>query len=593
MVNTRNASLTPLITLESLQEQLPQLQQTISTVLTNQSVVNTEIQTLKDGEGTSNGRGSQTHNTQYGRMSKIEFPKFHGEDVKGWVYRCKQFFKIDGIEEERKKYGDRTPWEMYEGEVVKRFGAIYEDPIVDLKNLKQEGSVQQYQEAFESLLNRVELNEAYAVSLVIGGLKKEVSMPIRMFKITNLIDVYAMVKMQEATNAVLKPRYNSSLLPTPKFASNSVNKPVIAPFNSTNMNEVNQNVSKTGGNRPYRLTHKELEEKGQKNQCFYCDQKYSTGHKCSRKLYSLEVVVEPWLANLGDIQCNFKNLTMKFEYNARRMVLRGTKNSTVHWMQGRNASKSGQIRQAELASMVLCVYPVSLWKMDETVSVAKEVDKVLANFEKVFEVPTELLPQRSYDHQIPLMPNTPPINVRLYRHPPNQKDAIELMVKELLESGLNKYIVKDKFPIPVIKELIDELNGSVVFSKLDLRSGYQQIRMCEDNTLFAKKNKCSCVVSQVEYLGHIISAQGVSTDPAKIEAMQKWPTLTTIKQLRGFLGLTGYYRRFIKNCAIISQPLTALLKKNAFKWNESAKMAYQQLKKAMMEAPVLALPNFS
>ncbi|GKF89728.1 hypothetical protein Tco_0263691 [Tanacetum coccineum] len=100
---------------------------------------NEKIQALKNGEGTSNGRGSQTHNTQYGRLSKIEFPKFHGEDVKRWVYRCKQFFKIDEIEEERKvelasmhlydqalvwhqqyvkKYGDRTPWEMYEGEVV-------------------------------------------------------------------------------------------------------------------------------------------------------------------------------------------------------------------------------------------------------------------------------------------------------------------------------------------------------------------------------------------------------------------------------------------------------------------------------------------
>ncbi|GKB90235.1 hypothetical protein Tco_0962507 [Tanacetum coccineum] len=197
MVNTRNASLPPPITLKSLQEQLQQLQQTILTVLTNQYVVNIEIQTLKNREGTSNGRGSQTHNTQYGRMSKIEFPKFHGEDVKGWVYRCKKFFKIGGIKEERKKYGDRTPWEMYEGEVVKIFGAIYEDPIVDLKNLKQEGSVQQYQEAFESLLNRVEFNEGYVVSLFIGELKKEVSMPIRMFKITNLINVYAIAKIVE------------------------------------------------------------------------------------------------------------------------------------------------------------------------------------------------------------------------------------------------------------------------------------------------------------------------------------------------------------------------------------------------------------
>ncbi|GKA25121.1 hypothetical protein Tco_0711154 [Tanacetum coccineum] len=135
---TTNASLTPPITLEALQEQLQQLQQSLSTVLTNQSVVNTKIQALKNGEATSSGGGSHTHNTQYERMTKIEFLKFKGEDVKGWVYRCKHFFKIDGIEEDMKvelasmhlydqalvwhqqyvkKYGDRTPWVMYEEEI--------------------------------------------------------------------------------------------------------------------------------------------------------------------------------------------------------------------------------------------------------------------------------------------------------------------------------------------------------------------------------------------------------------------------------------------------------------------------------------------
>nr|GEX01218.1 hypothetical protein [Tanacetum cinerariifolium] len=132
-------------------------------------------------------------------MTKIEFLRFDGDDVKGWVYRCKMFFKIDGIEEERKK--------MYEREVVKIFGVVYEDPIVDLKNLKQKGYVQQYKEAFKTPLNRVELNEAYDVSFFIKGLKKEVSMPIRMFKITNFTDVYAMAKMQEANNVVIKPRF--------------------------------------------------------------------------------------------------------------------------------------------------------------------------------------------------------------------------------------------------------------------------------------------------------------------------------------------------------------------------------------------------
>nr|GEX39936.1 reverse transcriptase domain-containing protein [Tanacetum cinerariifolium] len=310
---------------------------------------------------------------------------------------------------------------------------------------------------------------------------------------------------------------------------------------------------------------------------------------------------------------------------ARQLVLRGMNNTHVHWMQG----NEGMLKQVELSSMALCVYPMQLCQTESVGSVSAEVEQVLTQFNEVFEVPKDLPPQISHDHQIPLMPNTPSLNVIPYRHPPNQKDAIEGMVKELMDSGvirvsqspfsspimmvkkkhdtwrmcidyrqLNKHIVKDKFPIPVIEELIDELNGFVVFSKLDLRSGYHQIRMNEDdickttfrtheghyeflvtpfglsnalstfqslmntvfmaflrkfvfvffddiliynknleehcdhlaqvlqvmkdNTLYAKRTKCYFTVPHVEYIRHIISAQGVSTDHSKIEAMQKW-----------------------------------------------------------------------
>ncbi|XP_019240176.1 PREDICTED: uncharacterized protein LOC109220168 [Nicotiana attenuata] len=99
--------------------------------------------------------------------------------------------------------------------------------------------------------------------------------------------------------------------------------------------------------------------------------------------------------------------------------------------------------------------------------------------------------------------------------------------------------------------------------------------------------------AQVKYLGHIISGKGVSTDPAKVATMLNWPYPTIVKELRGFLGLTRYYRRFIERFEIISKPLTNLLKKGGFYWNEQAAAAFDELKNAVVRALVLALPDFS
>jgi hypothetical protein len=98
--------------------------------------------------------------------------------------------------------------------------------------------------------------------------------------------------------------------------------------------------------------------------------------------------------------------------------------------------------------------------------------------------------------------------------------------------------------------------------------------------------------SEVEYLGHIVGKAGVRVDPKNIEAMQDWPRPKTFKILRGFMGLTGYYRKFVKNYGKIATPLTALLKKNSFTWTPTVDQAFQTLKVAICTTLVLALPDF-
>ncbi|XP_072962659.1 uncharacterized mitochondrial protein AtMg00860-like [Typha angustifolia] len=111
--------------------------------------------------------------------------------------------------------------------------------------------------------------------------------------------------------------------------------------------------------------------------------------------------------------------------------------------------------------------------------------------------------------------------------------------------------------------------------------------------LKAKGSKCSWGQQRVDYLGHIISKDGVEADPKKIQSMVEWPLPKTTKELRGFLDLTGYYRRFVANYGKVAAPLTALLQEGAFIWMDKAKETFEAMKKAMILAPVFALADFT
>ncbi|GJZ75813.1 reverse transcriptase domain-containing protein [Tanacetum coccineum] len=202
-----------------------------------------------------------------------------------------------------------------------------------------------------------------------------------------------------------------------------------------------------------------------------------------------------------------------------------------------------------------------------------------------------------------------------YRLAPSEMQELSDQLQELADRELNKLTVKNRYLLPRIDDLFDQLQGLSVYSKIDLRSGYHQLRVSDEDipkTAFRTRyghyefqvmpfglTNAPVVfmdlmirISIVQFLGHVIDSQGIYVDPAKIEAVKNWASLTTPTEIRQFLGLAGYYRRFIKDFSKIAKSLTELTQKNKkYIWEEDQELAFQLLKQKLCEAPILALPE--
>lgn len=418
-------------------------------------------------------------------------------------------------------------------------------------------------------------------------------------------------------------------------------------------------------------------------------------------LSGLDVVLGvSWLEKLGPVVCDWKAQTMTFDWAQRNITIHGLQRAKIGEVKSEEIEREAK-RGHSIFALTIQHHNHDEVDVGESPTTAPEgIRRLLVQFESVFQPPTTLPPRRDIEHHIALKEGSDPVNVRPYRYAHFQKEEIERQVQAMLDAGLirpssspfsspvllvkkkdgswrfctdyralNAATVKDRFPIPTVEDMLDELHGAVIFTKLDLTAGYHQVRVHEpdisktafrthnghyeylvmpfglcnapstfqalmnsifrgllrkfvlvffddilvysrseaehlrhvqtvleilhNNRLFVKRKKCDFGKREVEYLGHIISAAGVQVDQNKIRAMVEWPAPTTITELRGFLGLTGYYRKFVQNYGLHARPLTNLLKKGKFEWSAVAEAAFVSLKTAMTTTPTLALPDFT
>ena len=146
----------------------------------------------------------------------------------------------------------------------------------------------------------------------------------------------------------------------------------------------------------------------------------------------------------------------------------------------------------------------------------------------------------------------------------------------------------DKFVVVFIDDILI-YSKSAQEHEQHLRVVLEKLRA---NKLYAKFSKCEFWLEKVAFLGHILTAEGVAVDSEKVEAVSNWQQPTNVSEIRSFLGLAGYYRRFIEGFSKIARPMTELLKKDKkFTWTESCERSFQELKNRLTTAPVLTLPD--
>ncbi|RVX18944.1 Retrovirus-related Pol polyprotein from transposon 297 [Vitis vinifera] len=580
------------------------------------------------------------------RFMKMEIPKFNGTDPHGWVFRVEEFFDFHGTPEPlrlrivsfhmegpaagwyqwMKANNLLSSWKAFLLSLKHRFGAsLYEDHQGNLSKLTQTSTVAEFQSAFEDLMNKVTgISEPLLISFFITGLKSDIRRELLFSRPSTLMEAFALARAYE-TRSCCNGRSTGpfqTTTPAPASPPTTIGHKQTPPIAPTPALPIR------------RLTPTELREKREKGLCYNCDQKYSANHRCRSKFLLLlgtddideaidedGVATEPtedlvtgdisslnalaakdltsflviqWLQQLGRVAHDYAALSMEFCWEGRPIILHGD----LH-------QSSSLITFNQFQALIH----------------SSNVHSMFALQPLATEEPS---PHRTIDHKIHLIPNSKPVNVRPYRYPHFQKNEMEKLIREMLD----QVTIKDKFPIPTIDELLDELGGATIFSKLDLRAGYHQIRVhnrdvyktafrtheghyeflvmpfglsnapstfqATMNQLFAAFLRKFVIVffddilvysttisEHVTHLEQVLTCLHKVAHTPHLEAPPRFP--------RPYWLLSAVHSRY----ASIAAPLTDLLRKDAFNWTPEVTVAFDALKSAMVAAPVLRLPDFN
>jgi hypothetical protein len=410
-------------------------------------------------------------------------------------------------------------------------------------------------------------------------------------------------------------------------------------------------------------------------------------------LGSYDVVIGmDWLeTHEAILNCKTKRLSLVDDEGQRRVIVGRNQGVSLRFVSSLQLQKS--MRKGCKLYAILALNKKGVAEGLEHLPVVKEFADVFPE-----ELPG-MPPERELEFTIDLKPGIEPIARTPYRMSTPELQELKMQLKELLDLGLirpsvspwgapvifirkkdgswrlciddrqlNKATIKNQYPLPRIDDLFDQMKGATVFSKIDLRSGYHQLRIKEDDipktafktrfghyeftvlpfgltnapgvfmslmngvfheyldkfvqvfiddiliysrtmeehdehlrlvlqclrehNLYGKLSKCSFYQSRIHYLGHVISGEGIAVDPAKVEAIMEWPAPTNVTEVRSFMGLAGYYRRFVEGFSKIANPITELQKKNKkFVWTEKCAKAFRRLKELLTTAPILKVPD--